>query len=308
MPPPPLTDFPPTPTMRSSTVLLLACLALLCLSVVSASSPAQREKQGKYNARVGAKFLAEKAKEEGVTSLPSGVLYKVLTTGSGTKSPGPTDKVKVHYAGTLINGKEFDSSYARGSPAEFGVNGVIKGWSGQHSRNSSLAAQSCKSAHAEAAARQRRTVHTQDSSARRNRSCLQRRAAARERRTEGPRSKIFPHYPHRLCMSVLLLLLLFAAPLLYSLFPPRLHPLLRTEILQLMHPGDIWEVYIPSDKAYGPSGSGAKIGPNSTLVFKVELIDIVGAGGAGGAPKRPTPPPRKPPTAPKAKAAEEKDL
>lgn len=75
-----------------------------------------------------------------------------------------------------------------------------------------------------------------------------------------------------------------------------------------MHAGDIWEVYIPSDKAYGASGSGAKIGPNSTLVFKVELIDIVGAGGAGGAPKRPTPPPRKPPTAPKSKPTEEKEL
>lgn len=122
--------------MRSSTVLLLAvCAAALLLSVVAASSPAQREKQGKYNARVGAKFLADKAKEDGVTSLPSGVLYKVLTTGSGTKSPGPTDKVKVHYAGTLINGKEFDSSYARGSPAEFGVNGVIKGWSARSQSN-----------------------------------------------------------------------------------------------------------------------------------------------------------------------------
>lgn len=84
--------------MRSSSLLLLACLALVVLSAVSASSPAQREKLGKYNARVGAKFLAEKAKEEGVISLPSGVLYKVLTTGAGTKSPGPTDKVKVHYA------------------------------------------------------------------------------------------------------------------------------------------------------------------------------------------------------------------
>ena len=63
----------------------------------------------------------------GVVSLPSGVLYKVLQSGSGTTSPTLSDKVRVHYAGTLINGKEFDSSYGRGSPAEFGVSGVIKG-------------------------------------------------------------------------------------------------------------------------------------------------------------------------------------
>jgi len=138
----------------------------------------------KYNARVGQKFLDAKAKEEGVTKLPSGVCYKILEKGKGVNSPGPTDQVKVHYQGTLIDGKEFDSSYSRGQPASFGVNGVIKGW---------------------------------------------------------------------------------------------------TEILQLMVEGDKFEVYIPSDKAYGTSGSGKLIGPNATLVFKVELIEIVG----GGKPKAP---------------------
>ena len=117
--------------MRVSSLLLVALAALICLSLCTESVSAHRtsaaEKVAKYNARVGAKFLAEKAKEEGVVSLPSGVLYKVLQSGSGTVSPSLSDKVRVHYAGTLINGKEFDSSYARGSPAEFGVSGVIQG-------------------------------------------------------------------------------------------------------------------------------------------------------------------------------------
>lgn len=117
--------------MRVSSLLLVSLAALLLLSLCAESVSAHRtsaaEKVAKYNARVGAKFLAEKAKEEGVVSLPSGVLYKVLQSGSGTTSPSLSDKVRVHYAGTLINGKEFDSSYGRGSPAEFGVSGVIKG-------------------------------------------------------------------------------------------------------------------------------------------------------------------------------------
>jgi len=179
-------------TMRSVRVagLLVLALVLLLAVSVSADAAAQREKIAKYNARVGAKFLSEKAAEEGVTKLDSGVLYKVLTASPNpatAKTPGATDQVKVHYAGTLINGQEFDSSYSRGQPAEFGVNGVIRGW---------------------------------------------------------------------------------------------------TEVLQLMKEGDVWEVYIPSDKAYGAAGSGAKIGPNSTLVFKIELLEVKGK----GAKARPAPP------------------
>ena len=100
---------------------------------------------------------------------------QVLQSGTGTKSPKKTDSVRVHYHGTLINGKTFDSSYNRGSPAEFSVNGVIAGW---------------------------------------------------------------------------------------------------TEALQLMKEGDIWELYIPSELAYGTRGAGADIGPNSALIFKVELLKI----------------------------------
>jgi FKBP-type peptidyl-prolyl cis-trans isomerase FklB len=126
------------------------------------------------NQEEGSKFLSENAQQEGVVSLPSGLQYKVIETGEGDQ-PGPSDVVKVHYEGRLINGKVFDSSYKRGEPATFPVNGVIKGW---------------------------------------------------------------------------------------------------TEALQLMKIGSQWELYVPAELGYGTRGTGADIGPNSTLIFKVELLDI----------------------------------
>ena len=75
----------------------------------------------------GRAFLEKNAKEQGVVVLPSGLQYKVLSEGSGRK-PGPTDKVRCHYEGSLIDGTVFDSSVKRGEPAEFGVNQVIAGW------------------------------------------------------------------------------------------------------------------------------------------------------------------------------------
>ncbi|GAA6167063.1 macrophage infectivity potentiator Mip [Sessilibacter corallicola] len=126
------------------------------------------------NAKEGEEFLAANSEKEGITTTESGLQYKVVTEGTGAK-PGPTDKVTVHYRGTLIDGSEFDSSYGRGSPATFGVNQVISGW---------------------------------------------------------------------------------------------------TEALQLMSEGSKWELYIPSDLAYGPGGTGGLIGPNATLIFEVELLNI----------------------------------
>lgn len=87
----------------------------------------KRKKEGEANAKEGKEFLAKNAKEKGVKVTPSGLQYLVVTEGKGTP-PKATDTVKVHYKGTLLNGKEFDSSFKRNEPATFPVNGVIKGW------------------------------------------------------------------------------------------------------------------------------------------------------------------------------------
>ncbi len=79
------------------------------------------------NRAAAQKFLVENAKRPGVKTTPNGLQYKVLSEGSGP-SPHPTDQVVVNYRGTLLNGTEFDSSYKRGQPATFQVNGVIPGW------------------------------------------------------------------------------------------------------------------------------------------------------------------------------------
>lgn len=79
------------------------------------------------NRNAGEKFLAENAKKEGVTTLPSGLQYEVIKEGNG-KKPSANDRVQCHYEGTLIDGTIFDSSIKRGEPAVFGVNQVIRGW------------------------------------------------------------------------------------------------------------------------------------------------------------------------------------
>ena len=126
------------------------------------------------NKKEGDAFLAENKTKEGVVSLPDGLQYKVLTQGDGPK-PTAMDTVECNYRGTLINGKEFDSSYKRGQTASFGIHQVIKGWG---------------------------------------------------------------------------------------------------EVLQLMPVGSKYQVFIPSELAYGPRGQGADIGPNSTLIFEIELVSI----------------------------------
>ncbi|TDQ58030.1 FKBP-type peptidyl-prolyl cis-trans isomerase FklB [Mesocricetibacter intestinalis] len=123
----------------------------------------------------GQAFLAENAKKDGVQVTDSGLQYEVLTEGKG-KKPAREDKVRVHYVGTLPDGTVFDSSVARGQPAEFPVTGVIAGW---------------------------------------------------------------------------------------------------VEALQLMPVGSKWRLTIPHHLAYGERGAGASIPPFSTLVFEVELLDIL---------------------------------
>jgi FKBP-type peptidyl-prolyl cis-trans isomerase len=82
---------------------------------------------GSANLVEGQKFLAENKLQEGVQTTDSGLQYKVMTMGEGAK-PAATDTVKVHYRGTLLDGTEFDSSYARNEPISFGLNRVIAGW------------------------------------------------------------------------------------------------------------------------------------------------------------------------------------
>ena len=88
-------------------------------------SKTQAESAG--NRKAGEAFLTANKSKEGVKTLPDGLQYKILKEGSGPK-PTANDTVTVNYRGTLIDGKEFDSSYKRGQPASFPVNGVIKGW------------------------------------------------------------------------------------------------------------------------------------------------------------------------------------
>lgn len=141
---------------------------------VQARAQARAQARGETNRQAGAEFLAENAEREGVEVTDSGLQYEVIEAGDGER-PGAEDTVTVHYRGTLLDGTEFDSSYSRGEPATFPLNGVIPGW------------------------------------------------------TEG---------------------------------------------LQLMPVGSTYKFYIPSELAYGERGAGQAIGPNSTLVFDVELLEI----------------------------------
>jgi len=94
---------------------------------VRAKQQAKLEVISAANKKVGDAFLAENKDKEGVVTLPSGLQYKILKAGTGPK-PSAEDSVVCDYRGTLIDGKEFDSSYKRGKPLTIPVSGVIKGW------------------------------------------------------------------------------------------------------------------------------------------------------------------------------------
>jgi FKBP-type peptidyl-prolyl cis-trans isomerase FklB len=96
-------------------------------SVMMAFLNQQQEMKSKPNIEAGEKFLAENKGKAGVTTTSSGLQYEVLTQGKGAK-PMLTDTVVCHYRGTFLSGGEFDNSYTRGTPAQFPVTGVIKGW------------------------------------------------------------------------------------------------------------------------------------------------------------------------------------
>ncbi|HHJ35293.1 MAG TPA: FKBP-type peptidyl-prolyl cis-trans isomerase [Gammaproteobacteria bacterium] len=134
----------------------------------------KQAQEAEANLAAGKAFLEENGKKPGVITTESGLQYKILATGDG-KQPKATDTVTTHYKGTLIDGREFDSSYKRNVPASFPVKGVIKGW---------------------------------------------------------------------------------------------------TEALQLMHVGDKWQLFIPSDLAYGATKRSELIQANSTLIFELELLGV----------------------------------
>ncbi|MDD2760747.1 MAG: FKBP-type peptidyl-prolyl cis-trans isomerase [Methylomonas sp.] len=152
---------------RVIAILTAFIIGFVMFSMANATTPAE-------NQAAGEKFLSENAQKPGVTSTASGLQYQVFNEGTGV-APKATDNVTVHYKGTTIDGKEFDSSYSRGEPATFPLNRVIAGW------------------------------------------------------TEG---------------------------------------------LQLMKEGAKYRLFIPANLAYGERGAGRDIGPNSALIFDVELIKV----------------------------------
>jgi FKBP-type peptidyl-prolyl cis-trans isomerase FklB len=135
---------------------------------------AKTQQEGTANKKEGEAFLAANKAKDGVVTLPDGLQYKILKAGTGPK-PTASDSVVCNYRGTLVNGTEFDSSYKRGQPVTFPVNGVIKGWQ---------------------------------------------------------------------------------------------------EALPLMPVGSKWQIFVPADLAYGDHAMSPQLGPNSTLIFEVELLSI----------------------------------
>ncbi len=97
------------------------------LQALAEEQQRRRASSAEENAAAGARFLAENKAKDGVVTLASGLQYKVIKAGTG-KQPTASDTVLAHYRGTLIDGTEFDSSFRRGQPATFPVNGVIRGW------------------------------------------------------------------------------------------------------------------------------------------------------------------------------------
>lgn len=106
--------------------------ATQCFTTFNTAAQAKAEEKNKAQAELnkaaGEKFLAENKKRKEIMTTASGLQYEVMSKGAGTESPKATDRVRVHYHGTTIDGGVFDSSVERGEPITFGLNQVIKGW------------------------------------------------------------------------------------------------------------------------------------------------------------------------------------
>ena len=106
-------------------IVVIVAIVLIFLFVRNSAST---KKAAGENLEKGAVYLEDNSKVIGVKTTDSGLQYMVLQEGTGTAHPGASDRVKVHYHGTLIDGTVFDSSVERGEPISFGLNQVIKGW------------------------------------------------------------------------------------------------------------------------------------------------------------------------------------
>jgi len=113
--------------MMSRNIIHPLILLIALFLIAGCTDFEAKEKLAEQNRQQGEQFLAANAGKEGVIVRPSGLQYKVLRDAEGAK-PKISDSVTVHYRGTLINGSEFDSSYGRGEPSVFSMNGVIRGW------------------------------------------------------------------------------------------------------------------------------------------------------------------------------------
>lgn len=114
-----------TATLKGDSVLFTPEAAQACFSEYNKAAQAKASEKSK---KEGLAYLANNKKRKEVTTTASGLQYEVLKRGTGTESPKATDKVEVHYHGTLLDGSVFDSSVDRGQTSSFGLNQVIKGW------------------------------------------------------------------------------------------------------------------------------------------------------------------------------------
>ncbi|MFM2484399.1 FKBP-type peptidyl-prolyl cis-trans isomerase [Celerinatantimonas yamalensis] len=113
--------------MTSAAPAVDESLVAAAFEQISARIETKQAEQHKSNKAAGETFLVQNAQRADVQVTESGLQYEVISAGDGA-TPSATDKVKVHYHGTLVDGTVFDSSVKRGQPIEFPVNGVIKGW------------------------------------------------------------------------------------------------------------------------------------------------------------------------------------
>ncbi|MFI3222025.1 MAG: FKBP-type peptidyl-prolyl cis-trans isomerase [Methylococcaceae bacterium] len=102
-------------------IITALIIGITMFSIANATSPAENKAEGTA-------FLVENAKKANIVTTASGLQYEILIPGTGTATPSATDNVTVHYKGSTLNGKEFDSSYSRGEPTSFPLNRVIAGW------------------------------------------------------------------------------------------------------------------------------------------------------------------------------------